>query len=160
MKLLLLSTLFAFGAASASEVLQLPVPEDVKAIVGPAYAHCAAAAFTDGRLINGDCQTVHASACSGRGCQPVRYVYNFVVTWDASGYVASDTQCSVTRRHLPQAPVTTYAPGFDATNCHGPVYNPTGTVVTIDGVPYFYVSTFEDGSELVNSNVAGFLYLP
>ncbi len=148
------------SSAHADELIRLPLPPAVVAIAGPAYAHCTAAGFNTDGSIHGACETVHASACSGRGCQPVRYVYDFVANWSLDGFVQSAIQCSVTRRHVPQPPVITYTPGYDASNCPAPVYNPTGTVVEIYGVPYFYVSTDSNGNELVNSNVAGFVYLP
>jgi len=160
MKGLMLGLLCLIGAtASADTLLQLPVPTNAKTIAGPAYAHCATAGFNADGTVRGNCQATHSAACSGRGCQPVRMVYNFVASWGSDGYSLTSIQCSVTRRHVPQLPVTTYTPGYDAATCPEPNYNPTGTVVVINGVPYFYVSTDTNGNEVVNSNYAGFLFI-
>jgi hypothetical protein len=62
---------------------------------------------------------------------------------------------------LPQADSITYLNGHGAADCTSVNFNPTGIVVVIGSVPYYYVTTDAvSGAELVNSNAAGFLYLP
>jgi hypothetical protein len=69
--------------------------------------------------------------------------------------------CSQLRHHLPQADSITYLNGHSAADCMSVNFNPTGIVVVIDSVPYYYVTTDAvSDAELVNSNAAGFLYLP
>jgi hypothetical protein len=81
--------------------------------------------------------------------------------WDAQGNPLIATLCSTLRHHLPQADQVSYEPGFDATSCLHPNFNPTGTTVVINGSPYYYVSTDPvTGNELVNNNYAGFLVSP
>lgn len=168
MKGLALLLLLSCGVASADTMIQLPVPDAVKAVAGAAYAHCTAAAFGAGGTVVGACQTVHSAACSGRGCQPVRYTYKYVATWDGSGNSLTLDACSVTRSHVPQVPVVTYLNGHTATDCTGTIYNPTGAVIELPSIfdpawlaPYFYVTTDAvSGNILANSNTAGFLFKP
>ncbi len=159
MKLLLLSTLFAFGAASASELLRLPVPVQVTEGTSP-YRECATTGFNADGSVAGTCRVALAYPCSGRGCQPVRYTYTYVASWGLDGYSIGATECSIIRRHFPQPATVTYLNGYTADTCPLINFNPTGTVVVIDGVPYAYVSTDALGDEVVNSNYAGYLYLP
>lgn len=163
---LLVGCLVMVATGHASELVQLPVPAAVQAIAGPAYAHCSAAGFNADSSVSGGCQTVHASACSGRGCQPVKLIYNYITRWGTAGNVVSTEACSVRRHHLPQADTITYLNGHSAADCVGVVYNPTGTVIMLPSsfdpsqqAPYFYVSTDPvTGAILANSNTAGFLY--
>lgn len=144
------------GSAQADTFTRLVQPS----IASP-YAHCVGNAFNADSSITGVCTQTLAYACSGRGCQPVRYVYNYIASWDALGAPVAVEGCSVTRRHLPQAPVTTYLNGHSAADCFGLVYNPTGTVVVVDSIPFWYVATDPaTGNELLNDNVSGYLYQP
>jgi hypothetical protein len=146
--------------AYADTLIQLPIPP---ALIGVGYAPrtaCAGAAFNDDNSVRGACHTVTSAPCSGRGCQPVTYTTDYIAVWDALGNPLVATACAVIRHHLPQADQITYLNGFTAGDCFGVRFNPTGTVVMVDGAPYYYVATSVTGAELVNSNVAGYLYLP
>lgn len=156
----LIASLAFTGLASSAELVQLPIPAPADIAGQDAQRHCAAIGFNADSTIAGACRTATSTACSGRGCQPVTTITGYVAAWDAAGNPVSATACSVTRHHLPQADMTTYAPGYGPLNCP-PVKYQTPTVVSIDGVPYWYVSTDPaSGAELVNSNSAGFVYLP
>lgn len=144
------------GSAQADTFTRLVQPS----IASP-YTHCVGNAFNADSSIVGVCTKTLSYPCSGRGCQPVRYVYDYIASWDAFGTPLAVEECSVTRRHIPQAPVTTYLNGHSAADCFDLVYNPTGTVVVIDGVPLWYVATDPvTGNALVNDNVGGYLYQP
>jgi len=132
----------------------------VQPSIASPYTHCVGNTFNADSSITGACTTRINSACSGRGCQPVRYVYDYIASWDAFGTPVAVEACSVTRRHIPQAPVTTYLNGHSAADCFDIVYQ-TGIVVVIDGVPLWYVATDPvTGNELLNDNVSGYLYQP
>lgn len=148
------------GVAVADATVPLTQP----ALAGVGIASrtaCVGSAFNSDNSVRGACHTVTSSPCSGRGCQPVTYTTNYVAVWDSQGNALSVTACSVTRHHLPQADQVTALNGIDPSDCAGVVFNPTGTVVTINGSPFYYVATDAvTGAELVNSNTAGYLALP
>lgn len=160
MKTLLLSLLL-IGSAHAGTLLQLPLPPSLATVGQSGTKSCAGNRFNVDGSVVGACRTVMASACSGRGCQPVSYVTAYVVTWDTQGTSTGVIACSVTRHHLPQANIVTYAPGYDASTCPPVNLSATGTAFVINGTPYYYVTTdAASGAVLVNSNSWGFLYLP
>jgi hypothetical protein len=144
--------------ATANSLIQLPIPG---AVVGqPGRTLCAGGGFNADHSISGACTSATSTACSGRGCNPVTTTITYVAAWDAEGNAISATACSSTRHHVPQADVTTYENGYDATTCLGLSFFGTHTVVVIDGIPFYYVATDSvTGAESVNSNVAGFLVL-
>lgn len=136
--------------------VQLPVPEGM-----PGNQHlCATSGFNGDGTVAGACHGVVSSACSGRGCQPVTNTYTYVAAWDLDGNMVRSAACSVIRHHSPQPNATTYLNGYTAATCPGLVFNPTGTQVVVEDYPYYYVSTNAVGDEALNTNYAGFLYLP
>lgn len=160
MKVVILFLSLIAGSAYAGTLVQLPLPPSLATVGQSGTKSCAGVSFNADGSVNGSCHTKVASACSGRGCQPVTMITNYAVIWDAEGNPVSVVTCSVTRHHLPQTDSAVYAPGFDATTC--PVINlfGTGTAVVINGTPFYYVTTDATGAELVNSNSWGFLYSP
>lgn len=159
--------LMGMGAAHAADLVQLTQPALVGIGQAPRTA-CVGGSFNADGSIVGSCRTVIAGACSGRGCQPVMMTTNYVASWDANGNATGVSACSTVRHHLPQVDMVTYLNGHSAADCHGVTFNPTGTTVGIPYGPYaweveyfYYVSTdTTTGAELVNSNTAGYLYLP
>ena len=150
-----LMVMFSAGAP-AQQLTRLFPPAP---IVARAYSTCIGSSFNADSSVAGVCRTAYAYPCSGRGCQPLRVTSLYVASWDVFGTPVSAILCSVTKRHLPQPPIVTYYNGY--TSCPAMNFNPTGTVVVIYGVPYFYVATDPlTGAELVNSNVVGYLVLP
>jgi hypothetical protein len=162
MKMLLsLAALTLAATAHAGTLLRLPLPPTLLTVGQSGTKSCAGVGFNADGSVHGSCHTKVASACSGRGCQPLTMITTYAVLWDAEANVVSEVTCSVTRHHLPQTDTTTYAPGFDATRCPAVNLFGTGTSVVINGTPYYYVTTdAASGAELVNSNSWGFLYLP
>jgi hypothetical protein len=161
MKGSILALMMVTGTAVAGTLVQLPPPPSLVGIGIATRLACVGVSFTGDGSVNGMCHTATSSPCSGRGCQPVTYITNYIVGWDATGSPTGSSACSTVRHHLPQADQTTYLNGHSAADCPGVVFNSTGSVVTINGVPYYYVTTDAmSGAELVNSNAAGFLYLP
>ncbi len=157
--------LMVFSAFShAGTLVQLVQPESLNGI-GTQHS-CAGVGFAADHSVYGICKMVTASACSGRGCQPIVVTSDYATTWDADGNPIAAVLCSVTKHHLPGADQVTYVAGYDATTCPK-LQLSTGTTV---GIPYgtqpwevtyfYYVTTDVTGAELVNSNVWGFLYLP
>lgn len=161
MKGLILGLLMMVSGIALADAT-VPLTQPALAGIGIAgRTACVGSAFNSDNSVTGACHTVRSSACSGRGCQPVTYTTNYIAVWDANGTALSVTACSVTRHHLPQANQTTALNGIDPSDCTGLIFNPTGTVVVIDAVPYYYVSTDAvTGAQLVNSNSAGYLILP
>lgn len=163
MKSLLCGVLLAFGAmfaaaAPASELVQLTQPA-LTGIGQPARTACVGYNFNTDDSIVGACRTATVSGCSGRGCQPTTLTTDYIATWDSAGNATGVQACSVVRHHLPQADQTTYLNGHTSLDCHNVIFS-IGTVVEIDGVPFYYRTTSADGSELVNSNAAGYVFLP
>lgn len=157
MKGLALFLVMFAGLAAAQGMTQLDPP--VQIVVTSRLA-CAALGFVGG-VVGGECRTVTSAPCSGRGCQPVTYTTNYLATWDMDGNPLNAQACSLVRHHLPGADQVTYLNGHTAADCHDIVFNPTGTSVVLDDIPFHYVATdATTGNELVNSNYAGFLYRP
>lgn len=149
------------AAARAETFIQLPLPASLNGVGQSGTKACAGTGFNADGTVVGVCKTQYAGACSGRGCQPVVSITTYVANWDVNGDNGTAVVCSVTRHHLPQVDTTQYVPGYDATTCPRINLDPTKTVVTINGVPFYYVTTDAvSGAELVNSNFWGFLYLP
>lgn len=143
--------------ALADSLTGLPVPPGVEGMAG--RKSCVVVSFNAGHSIDGVCTGVTSPACSGRGCNPATFTAVYIATWDAEGNVVSAVECSYTRHHTPQVDTVTYFNGY--TSCPAKAYNPTGTVVVLDGIPFWYVATDPaTGDELVNSNVGGYLYSP
>jgi hypothetical protein len=160
-KMKLISLLMLMGAAPvmADSLIGLPTPSEVVgATISQTY--CVGGNFGANNSISGACQTRISQACSGRGCNPVQTVTVYVATWDAAGNAISAVACESVRHHTPQADVVTYLNGY--TSCPSIALEPPGgTVVVLDGIPFYYVSTDPvTGAELVNSNAHGYLYLP
>ncbi len=155
---LAITAALAFSAAQASDLVQLTQPT-LSGVGIAGRTACVGSAFNSDNSVVGACRTVTASACSGRGCQPVTYTTTYVANWDALGEPTGTAACSLTRHHLPQADQVTFLNGY--TSCPSVVFDPTQTVVVIGGFPMYYVTTdAATGAELVNNNVAGYLYLP
>ena len=115
---------------------------------------CAPSAFShDGSFILGACREVSQSACSGRGCQPVRTTTIYNVSWNLSGQVLTSAACEVIRHHAPQPDVITYVNGY--TSCLSPVWD-TGVSIVINQVPYYYV-TSNGIEELVTDQTTGYI---
>jgi len=167
MKRLLLALALTATGVHAGTLVQLAQPASLNGVGQAAQHACAGVGFAADHSVYGACRTATSSPCSGRGCQPVSYITDYATTWDAVGNPLVAVTCSVTRHHVPQANQTTYAPGYDATNCPAVVLA-TGTTVGIPygsypwEVTYFYYVTTDPvtGAELVNSSASGFLYLP
>jgi hypothetical protein len=161
MKSLFLGLLLAtgVGAAQADATVQLLQP----ALVGLGQVGrtaCVGGSFNADHSITGACHTAIAGACSGRGCQPVVTTTNYIATWNSVGEPTGVQACATVRRHGAQSDVT-YLNGHSAADCVGVVFNPTGAVIVIDGMPLFYVTTDAiTGAVLANSNTAGYLFLP
>lgn len=111
---------------------------------------CLPSGFNADDSISGVCSTHRSGACSGRGCQPVRYTYNYITVWDINGVVQSAVLCDEVRTHLPQVPQYTYYNGF--TECPVAVANPNHEVTYVPNGPYswqyavyYFVGISDDG---------------
>jgi hypothetical protein len=141
----------------ADAIVELPIPTGVES--QPGRVGCVGSGFNADHSIFGMCSGTISQACSGRGCNPATTTTYYIAAWDQFGNPVSAKACESIRHHLPQANVTTYLNGH--TSCPVMDFDPTKTVVVIDWVPYYYVATDPtSGAELLNSNAAGFLYLP
>ncbi len=123
--------------ATGPIVVQLAAP--VSGLTNVHSASCAASGFNADGTIAGVCKYSYGSSGgSGRGggYRPVPTA-SFAATWTAFGQIV----------------------GLGAKCACSPNYQGTGTVVVINGVPYYDVATAANGNELVNSNAAGFLVL-
>ena len=150
-------TLFAAVAvliaapAFAADITALAVPAGIAR--PPSHDYCAARAFDGADKIIGVCKDVHESACSGRGCQPVTITTFYNVVWSAGGVAPAASVC-YTLWHHAQSNVYTDANGqlLLAAPRSCPFVLATGTVVYVDGVPYWYAATSADGAyEIVNT---------
>ena len=140
------------SAAHADSFVPLIIPN------GPG---CTGSKFNADGTVTAACQLIKSAPCSGRGCQPVRYITRYVATFDQNGASLGSVMCSYTRHHFPQPDAVIYYNGYDATTCLGTNYDPTYTTVVLDSVPFYYVTTNSvTGQMLVNSNVTGYLYTP
>jgi len=100
------------------------------------YGSCAADGFSaDGSQITGVCKYSYGSGSRYHASPTISYL----ATWNLDG--------------------SANALGSQCTSCNLN-YQGTGTVVMINGAPYYYVATDIGGQELVNSNVQSYLYLP
>lgn len=102
--------------------------------VGPtsgAYRwYCEATGFNVDGTISGACQEKHYGTCSGRGCHPVVITLGtWVVTWDRSGN-----------------------PTLSSDPTSWPGVQGSGTVVEVNGTPYYYITSDAAGDELVTTN--------
>ena len=111
----------------------------------------------DGSVL-GVSQSSRSDTCSGRGCQPVVWTQVYNVAWDTSGNVESATLCGARRHHPPQIDSWIYEAGFDATSCKAFTTLATATVVQIDGVNYYYVTT-NGLAEIANGQTKSYVYL-
>ena len=134
------------GAASAETLSALPPPPS---LVGPGHqVVCAASSFNADDSVKGTCKSASSTACSGRGCQPVTTTVFYIVAWSDLAPALGDA-CYSVRHHLPQPDQLTLLNGHTQADC--PFALNTGTVVMINGTPYWYVATSADGAfELVN----------
>ena len=126
--------------AATQTIVQLPAPPAPAGLTSVRSVSCAPSGFNADGSIAGVCQFIYGSTGgSGRG-GGYRHpkTADYAMTWDQYGQVqALGAVCSCT-----------------------PPYQGTGSVVMVNGVPYYYVATdATTGNELVNSNVAGFLVL-
>ena len=132
------------SAAYADTTMEgFPVPTDglITSQVG-----CAGNSFSeDGSTIIGACSSTKTSACSGRGCQPVRYKTFYNVTWSVPDLVPSVADaCMMVRTHAPQAPQYTFYNGHVAADCHGlSISSPSVTMV--NGAPYYLIAVSPTG---------------
>jgi hypothetical protein len=100
---------------------------------------------------------VYEYGSCGRYCHPPTNTY--AVTWAADGSTATLVAlCATTNGALTGHVVTTYYAPYTAATCVVRWYG--GTVVTINGTPYNYVSASMIGTQLVNSNTTSYLYQP
>lgn len=111
---------------------------------------CTPIAFNGDDSIGGVCTGYVYSACSGRGCQPIRYSYNYLTSWDINGIVQTAVLCDMVRTHGAQAPVYTYYNGF--ISCPVAVVNPNHEVTYVPYGPYswqyttyYFVGISDDG---------------
>lgn len=152
---LILATLACLAAfvSSAHAQTVIPLTQSFTSNMRPS---CSGASFNVDNSVLGACRTVAFGPSCGRGCQPVQYTTTYIAHWDAAGNSSGVEACSLTRHHLPQADVTTYLGGHTAEDCP-PVILSTHTVIVIDDVPYYYITTDAiTGAELV----VGALVLP
>lgn len=156
--LLMLGLMGVASAQTSDNVVLLQSPPGVAVI--PGHTSCEGSAFNADSSVVGACRVISSTACSGRGCQPVTLTTTYVANWDAAGTPLSAVACKVVRHHLPQADAVTYAPGYDATTCPSINTGSTGTVVVVDGFPFYYVTTGPDGAELLDSQAQGYLFTP
>jgi hypothetical protein len=161
MKEIMLGLILVSSSAFADSLVHLYPPPSLIGVGIAGRLACAGVGFNADSSVHGACHTVISSPCSGRGCQPVTSTTNYIASWDAFGNPIEATACDVVRHHLPQVDQITYLNGHSAADCFGVVFAPTPTVVTIDGQPFYYVSTDPvTGAELVDSNAASYLYMP
>ena len=135
------------GSVSAATVTALPNVPPPAGLINVHWTHCSANAFdVDGLSINGVCQYSYGSAPRFHPSATVLYR----VKWDHAGnFTGLGAQCAY----------TTTQPLYVGDGCRVD-YSATGTLLTIDGVPYYYVATTAvTGDELVNSNAQSFLAL-
>jgi hypothetical protein len=112
----------------------------------PARWICAATGFS-GLRVTGICQL----AVPGRAKyeQPARYLYN--VTWDPTGAVTQGALYCYSPAHM----------GIDHSGCPTMVnFSDTHTVVVIDGVPYWLVSSNLYGAQAVNTQTDALVWHP
>ena len=154
---ILVLCLIASAPAFADTLIQLSPPLGVEG--QPGRTTCVTSKFNADHSIAGVCSSPVSQACSGRGCNPATVTTIYIVAWDAQGLPLSAVACESVRHHTPQLDVTTYLNGY--TKCPPETFNPTSTVVVLDGLPLWYVAADPTtGAEIANSNVLGYLYLP
>lgn len=149
------------GAQSLPTITGLGVPSALLHVGQSGRLLCAPVGFRADDSVYGACHTVTSQPCSGRGCQPVNFTTNWIVTWDLEGNPTLGDACDVVRTHLPQAPQVTYYLGHTAADCFPVALNPTGKTVGIPYGPYswqvswyYYVATSADQLyELVDSAI-------
>jgi hypothetical protein len=148
MKLIALLTGLLFGPAIlADTITQLPFvpPPTSLAAFHQEQSRCAATGFTAQRIA-GVCQYAYGTSSKYFALPTVLYY----VSWDQETLTPSlGKQCAYT---TPQRQYV--GDGCDVN------FNPTKTTMTIDGVPYYYVSTSSLGDPLVSSNAASFVVEP
>lgn len=139
-KLASILALFYASVALAATVEPLPFvsPPPLSQYHQP-QSHCAATGFNPDGSISGTCQYFYGQSAKYFALPSVLYT----VSWDASLNPTLGSQCGATDIHRV------------ATGCRL-IFNPTGSTVVINGVPYYYVSAGSAG-ELVSSNVESFL---
>lgn len=112
---------------------------------------------TSGNVL-GSAQSTHSDPCSGRGCQPVQWTQVYNVAWDTSGNILTSVLCGTMRHHRPQENSWVYELGFDSTNCQYNSTLATDTIVTVDGMTYYYVYS-NGAAEIVNSQTKSYVYV-
>jgi hypothetical protein len=148
----MIAVALASGAASASAtgqtLAQLVAPPPPAGLVNVHWGYCAASAFNADGTIGGVCQFSYGSAQRYHSSPTDSYW----MTWAAYGQVVGlGAQCA----HSTGSTSGNWAQPGCVRNYQG-----TGTVVTINGVPYYYVATDPPtGNELVSSNVSSYLVL-
>jgi hypothetical protein len=145
------------GAAMAGTVTPLvaPQPSPVPG-ANPGWPRCASTGFDVNASVTGTCAYEYGSC--GRFCHPATSLY--AETWAADGSTATLVAlCGTTNAGLTGNVTTTYIPPYTAATCVVN-YNPTKTVIVIDGHAYYYVSASVHGTTLVNSNTTSYLYQP
>ena len=122
------------AAASGPTLVPLRTPPPAS-LVNVHWGYCAASGFNADGTIAGVCTYSYGSGSRFRSSPTI----NYLTTWGPYGQIVGlGTQCTACVRN----------------------YQGTGTVVTINGVPYYYVATNPaTGNQLVSSNVTPFLVL-
>lgn len=130
------------GAQSLPTVTALGIPPALLHVGQPGRLLCAPLGFRDDDSVYGACHTVTSQACSGRGCQPVNYTTNWIVTWNIEGNPTLGDACALIRTHLPQPRQVTYYGGHSAADCFDVILNPTLKTVGIPYGPYYWQVTW------------------
>jgi hypothetical protein len=127
--------------ADSFTALQRPMPP-------PARFTCAATGFSeDGLSITGKCQQSIPGV--GRYVQPARYIHD--VTWDLTGALTADVVTCISPAHM----------GIDHSGCPTMVtFSDTGTVVVIDGIPFWLAGVDALGDEAVNNQTDAYFWQP
>jgi hypothetical protein len=155
MKCLFLGLLLMSCVAAAGTVTALKNPAVPPNVPNIHWMHCASIGFNADHSIHGACQVSYGSSC-GRYCSNPGIFY--AASWDIAGDPVLGPQCA--SYSAARSIQIIYVSGYSAATC-SVIYNPTGTVVTVNGGYFYYVTTDPvSGAELVNSNSQSYLFTP
>src|SRR5581483_2420104 len=144
--LVVLASIPTAALASGPTVVGLRTPPPPAGLVNVHWGYCAASGFNADSTIAGVCQYSYGSAQRFHSSPTNSYW----MTWGIAGQIIGlGAQCGHT--------TGTRTGNWSDPGCVRN-YQGTGTVVTINGVPYYYVATDPvTGNELVSSNSASYL---